>query len=511
MSRDQQQGYSPFPLSYHYITPPNRHSAQHFTVSSNHVPWQRVPDYRFINSQSRSRTVFPPTNTSNSISMPGQASSSMNQPMAGNLRSLHFIVRPGNQFVPLVAVDELPSHINIHGVPRSLSVMEIRGMESVGFAANRGSCYTVSTNYTTGNDTLTTGYTPSPPQPPIGSQGFAPHASEVASTYSSEIASQALVPTTSSSRTNSPKAMTTMAPLPRSDDEEQKQTQMVIDALVNAAGGESNTGSRRMVASSSKAKGVKEFCSYWMRHGECDYAQQGCLYKHEMPTDQATLEGLGFRQLPRWYCELKGIPIAGPKRETTTGRFQRRSDNGDDTHERKPTRAMLPLTSGTPAQAAARRQAAMAPKSTPPPPQPLLRQRTIHPASPRASPRIEEIDEKASEPKSSPMRTSSSFATSSMSVTSTPSDPLSMVPALQPTPAMAPPGETFAELSFLDTPAVDSPLRNLGKRRVPAIRRTGTFIPPANPLDLGTTRVAHPRHFCTEDQEKFAINEVEKK
>ncbi|RDW70739.1 uncharacterized protein DSM5745_08250 [Aspergillus mulundensis] len=45
----------------------------------------------------------------------------------------------------------------------------------------------------------------------------------------------------------------------------------------------------------------KVFCSYWIRNGECDFMQQGCIYKHEMPHDLATLERLGFNDIPRWY------------------------------------------------------------------------------------------------------------------------------------------------------------------------------------------------------------------
>ncbi|KAJ5976107.1 hypothetical protein N7481_009814 [Penicillium waksmanii] len=47
----------------------------------------------------------------------------------------------------------------------------------------------------------------------------------------------------------------------------------------------------------------KEFCSYWIRHGECDYQQQGCLFRHAMPTQPEALEKLGLRDIPRWYRE----------------------------------------------------------------------------------------------------------------------------------------------------------------------------------------------------------------
>jgi hypothetical protein len=62
----------------------------------------------------------------------------------------------------------------------------------------------------------------------------------------------------------------------------------------------------------------KIYCSYWIRSGECDYIQQGCRYKHEMP-DKATLASIGFRTVPRWWQEKvaiqlgqSAIPTVGP-------------------------------------------------------------------------------------------------------------------------------------------------------------------------------------------------------
>lgn len=52
--------------------------------------------------------------------------------------------------------------------------------------------------------------------------------------------------------------------------------------------------------------GKKVYCSHWMSTGECDYAQQGCLYKHEMPTDLELLNQLGFQDIPKWYREKHG-------------------------------------------------------------------------------------------------------------------------------------------------------------------------------------------------------------
>jgi hypothetical protein len=77
----------------------------------------------------------------------------------------------------------------------------------------------------------------------------------------------------------------------------------------------------------------KEYCSFWLRRGECDYQQQGkcepvdlskvdmtnsksigCIYRHDVPIDRPTLEKLGLRDIPRWYREKHGLPSLQPPR-----------------------------------------------------------------------------------------------------------------------------------------------------------------------------------------------------
>lgn len=50
----------------------------------------------------------------------------------------------------------------------------------------------------------------------------------------------------------------------------------------------------------SLTRGKKVYCTHWIRRGECDFTQQGCLYKHEMP-DIETLQAIGIRSIPTWY------------------------------------------------------------------------------------------------------------------------------------------------------------------------------------------------------------------
>ncbi|KAL9585580.1 MAG: hypothetical protein Q9212_001440 [Teloschistes hypoglaucus] len=85
-------------------------------------------------------------------------------------------------------------------------------------------------------------------------------------------------------------------------------TQARIDALLAAseeAKGKTDEETmeqnpRRERAKAGLVPGKKIYCTHWIRTGECDFIQQGCLYKHEMP-DGATLKAIGYHALPPWY------------------------------------------------------------------------------------------------------------------------------------------------------------------------------------------------------------------
>jgi hypothetical protein len=55
----------------------------------------------------------------------------------------------------------------------------------------------------------------------------------------------------------------------------------------------------------------KEFCTHWIKTGECAFTSIGCKYKHEMPPINKLRE-LGFTQLPNWWKEKSAITIPGP-------------------------------------------------------------------------------------------------------------------------------------------------------------------------------------------------------
>ncbi|SPQ22174.1 9edde234-e9b1-43cf-919d-e49d1e2a517c [Thermothielavioides terrestris] len=64
-------------------------------------------------------------------------------------------------------------------------------------------------------------------------------------------------------------------------------------------------------------KRMKVYCDKWVHEGVCAFTQQGCKYKHEMPSDRATQHQLGlFLGYPAWWkrrqAELaRVVPVGG--------------------------------------------------------------------------------------------------------------------------------------------------------------------------------------------------------
>ncbi|KGO64127.1 Zinc finger, CCCH-type [Penicillium italicum] len=201
--------------------------------------------------------------------------------MATPSRPQFFCTRPDGSLTPLVAVDELPSNVTIRGVSRALSAGETQGMTSCGLAVQRSEPWSV--DGVTQSSELEAGKEPLPDMHSLLLQIITNknvpepmRASAQAILFQGIDSPRGLAGQGTPANGLSPVAPTFYA----------KNSQM---------------GNKH--ASSSK----KEFCSYWIRHGECDYSQQGCLYKHEMPTEYHMIEKLGLRDIPRWYREKHNV------------------------------------------------------------------------------------------------------------------------------------------------------------------------------------------------------------
>jgi hypothetical protein len=122
----------------------------------------------------------------------------------------------------------------------------------------------------------------------------------------------------------------------------------------------------------------KEYCTHWIRSGECAFMSVGCKYKHEMPPVDK-LHELGFTQgLPLWWKQKSAI---GPRPPTW---MQSRLAKGDDAEQRNemPARREVPNPASWKAKADQHgtSNGVMNPSRSIPPPKPI--QMAVRPRSP---------------------------------------------------------------------------------------------------------------------------------
>ncbi|GAB7331240.1 hypothetical protein MBLNU13_g02702t1 [Cladosporium sp. NU13] len=242
-------------------------------------------------------------------------------------RFCYFISRSNGTFVPLIPADELPYSVRLAGVPRAMKIEHSCGMSHVGTHAFTGQLFQLEPVDAAQHiiDRINTSHI----NPNSSKQR---PASSDPTMYTSEQGRLA---------TRSPPRLEPSAPqqLPvsatattwrRVDDATSAKSQEIIDNIIaqgsHSPGHTSETALRicRIPSSSPKSsyeQKDKIYCSYWIRSGECDYTQQGCRYKHEMP-DKATLANIGFRTVPRWWQEKVAIQL-GQSAIPTVGRVMK--------------------------------------------------------------------------------------------------------------------------------------------------------------------------------------------
>ncbi|KAK4556565.1 hypothetical protein LTR86_006136 [Recurvomyces mirabilis] len=249
--------------------------------------------------------------------------------------------------VPLVPADELPFNISLQGVPRVMRAADTVGMQCVGYVPYVGTTYKLEREIY--HNTSGVGID--------GKSGFAGHAMAHASgapmqttflapdhfarqTLAQQGAVNADGPvralsaheTATNWRSNfnpTPAApaqapqhvpatasiISSSAPAPPTDTKTTSKTQDLINAILSTTNGARTAANLNYTAPSDPLPGPsgtapdsekKQYCTYWIRTGECDYIQQGCLFKHEMP-DRETLESIGFRKVPRWWAEKHAV------------------------------------------------------------------------------------------------------------------------------------------------------------------------------------------------------------
>lgn len=183
----------------------------------------------------------------------------------------YFISRNNGTLVPLVPADELPYNVRLEGVQRVITMENASGMTLVGTLPFTGRLFRLHT---------------------------------------SSIQRPEVIISSKSAAIPSATAVTWR----RKDDSPKDATQAKIDTIVASEvrlAAQPKVESFKASSPSSRSTpdlGEKVYCTHWIRHGECDYIQQGCRYKHEMP-DRATLASIGFRTVPRWWQEKIAVQL----------------------------------------------------------------------------------------------------------------------------------------------------------------------------------------------------------
>lgn len=298
------------------------------------------------------------------------------------LKPQFFIWRPDGKQVPLIPMDEVPTNVIFHGVPRTLEAKDTTGMISLGLYESRHAHYHVEFAGSRANpfeglsdisDALTSDHslidsTDVPrAEPSVFASKYASPAarSEPDSTDlfpSNRALLDSMLVSTDAPPTDRPMLGSKRAPpadrslraskyapqgltmdngypapplaygieeqtpstaiVPKSEHApwfrgERKATptaqetidkEVEEDCLESAPSVDHQPPTPSSPGSSPNVPFKKEYCSHWMRHGECDFAQRGCIYKHVMPTDPNVLAMCGFRDIPPWYRELYGVP-----------------------------------------------------------------------------------------------------------------------------------------------------------------------------------------------------------
>lgn len=251
-------------------------------------------------------------------------------------RLCYFISRSNGTFVPLIPADELPYSVRLAGVPRAMNIEHSCGMSHVGTHAFTGQLFQLEPVDAAQHiiDRINTCH--------VNGAGFKQRpASSGPILHLNEQGRPATrsPPRSDQSAPQQLPVSATATTWRRVDDAASAKSQEIIDNII-AQGSHSSahkpeTALRISRTPSSSPKSSFEqkdkiYCSYWIRSGECDYTQQGCRYKHEMP-DKATLASIGFRTVPRWWQEKvaiqlgqSAIPTVGPVMKPAEWLKQRR-------------------------------------------------------------------------------------------------------------------------------------------------------------------------------------------
>lgn len=230
--------------------------------------------------------------------------------MSSSPRPQYFVAREDGTLTPLIAVDELPETVQIVGVPATLSPAGTMNMTSLGLKERSTQRYTVSylgvagPSATPSETTASAEETDRPVEEIVAPAANATKKGGRLKLAGMENWRQGVRKGVANEgegngvKDDDGKIADTSEEVHEGikgageDSKSPDQSTKMADAIPSLAGGAG--------AGTKGTLGRKMYCTHWIRWGECDYTQQGCLYKHEMP-DEDKLHEIGIATYPRWY------------------------------------------------------------------------------------------------------------------------------------------------------------------------------------------------------------------
>lgn len=201
--------------------------------------------------------------------------------MATPNRPQFFCTRPDGTLTPLVALDELPTNVTICGVSRTLNAGETQGMTSCGLATQRAEPWSV--NGASQSSERDVGKEPLSDMHSLLLQILTNN--DVPETMRSS--AQAILiqgierPNGLGGQGTPASGLSPIAPTFYAKNSHMGNKHVWLSAPGMLC-------FIFLTLSTQAASSKKEYCSYWIRHGECDYSQQGKLTGFPRPYEVLT-------------------------------------------------------------------------------------------------------------------------------------------------------------------------------------------------------------------------------
>ncbi|KAF2231695.1 hypothetical protein EV356DRAFT_535209 [Viridothelium virens] len=203
-----------------------------------------------------------------------------------------YITRGNGILTPLIPADELPHEVRLRGISRQISSTETQAMNHVGHMPHNGAVYELEQNAELTMGSSHTGNTHMRDMPTNSRHAMAQNSEDLQQLYEEHerviLQRSPILPVMDSPQRE----------LSDCNPSTERYTQQGT-----ISGMESLPYVRARPPPPSGLEpdlSKKKYCTFWLRKGECDFMQQGCLYKHDLPHTAEEWTHIGFKTVPAW-------------------------------------------------------------------------------------------------------------------------------------------------------------------------------------------------------------------